>query len=105
MLMIKNVYFCVAKAKVDNPIGKFFLILLGTDQLKDIFGILQTMVGNDSTLDLLQLILCLRGTTKVSAILVNHPEWDHSPQRLKLPVVSKDGMAIHKDVDYIEPSA
>ena len=40
MIMIKNVYFCVAKAKVDNPIGKFFLILLGTDWLKDIFGIL-----------------------------------------------------------------
>ena len=98
--MIKNVYFCVAKAKVDNPIGKFFLILLGTDQLEDIFGILQTIVGNDSTLDLLQLILWLRGTTEVSAILANHPRWDHSPWRLKLPVVSKDGIAIHKDVDY-----
>ena len=33
MIMVKNAYFCVAKAKVDNPIGKFFLILLGTDRL------------------------------------------------------------------------
>lgn len=40
MIMIKNTYFCVAKAKVDDPIGKFFLILLGTDRLEDIFGIL-----------------------------------------------------------------
>ena len=105
MIMVKNAYFCVAKAKVDNPIGKFFLILLGTDRLEDIFGILRTMVGNDSTLDVLQLILRLRGTTEVSAILANHPEWDRSPRRLKLPAVSKDGMAIHKDVDHIKPSA
>ena len=105
MIMVKNAYFCVAKAKVDNPIGKFFLILLGTDRLEDIFGILRTMVGNDSTLDILQLILRLGGTTEVSAILANHPEWDRSPRRLKLPAVSKDGMAIHKDVDHIKPSA
>ena len=31
MIMIKNAYFCVAKVKVDDPIGKFFLILLGTN--------------------------------------------------------------------------
>jgi len=105
MIMIKNAYFCVAKAKVDDPIGKFFLILLGTDRLEDIFGILRTMVGNDTTLDLLQLILRLGGTTEVSTILANHPEWDRSPRRLKLPTVSKDGMAIHKDVDHIKPSA
>lgn len=55
MIMIKNAYFCMVKAKVDNPTEKFFLILLGTDRLEDIFGILRTMVGNDSTLDILQL--------------------------------------------------
>jgi len=63
------------------------------------------MVGNDSTLDLLQLILHLGGTTKVSAILANHPEWDCFPHQLKLPEVSKNGMAVHKDVDHIKPSA
>ena len=104
MIMIKNAYFCVAKAKVDDLIGKIFLILLGTNWLEDIFGILWTMVGNDSTLDLLQLILHLGGTTKVSAILANYPEWDHSPW-LKLPAVSKNGMALHKDIDHIKPSA
>jgi len=40
MIMIKNAYFCIAKAKVNDPIGKFFLIFLGTDHLEDIFGIL-----------------------------------------------------------------
>ena len=34
MIMIKNVYFCVAKAKVDNPNEPFYLILLGTDRLE-----------------------------------------------------------------------
>ncbi len=30
-IMVKNAFFCVAKTKCDNPGGKFFLILLGTD--------------------------------------------------------------------------
>ncbi|KAJ7793159.1 hypothetical protein B0H14DRAFT_3115044 [Mycena olivaceomarginata] len=38
MIMIKNVYFCVAKTKVDIPDGKFWLILLGTDRL-EIFSV------------------------------------------------------------------
>ena len=31
MIMIKNVLFCVAKAKIDDPDSEFWLILLGTD--------------------------------------------------------------------------
>ncbi|KAF8812761.1 hypothetical protein BYT27DRAFT_7027459, partial [Phlegmacium glaucopus] len=53
MIMIKNILFCVAKAKIDDPDGEFWLILLGTDQLKEIF---RTMVGNDANLDILQLV-------------------------------------------------
>jgi hypothetical protein len=48
--MIKNVFFCVAKAKVDNPNGKFYVILLGTNGLEKLFGILRSMIGNDSGL-------------------------------------------------------
>ena len=33
-IMIKNAYFCIAKAKCDDPGRKFFLILLGTNQLE-----------------------------------------------------------------------
>jgi len=40
MIMIKNIIFCVAKAKVDHPEGDFWIILLGTDCLKELFGIL-----------------------------------------------------------------
>ena len=38
MIMIKNVYFCITKFKKDNPNGKFFIILLGTDRLEGFFG-------------------------------------------------------------------
>ncbi|EDR03397.1 uncharacterized protein LACBIDRAFT_307198 [Laccaria bicolor S238N-H82] len=104
MIMIKNVYFCVAKAKVDSPTGKFYLILLGTDRLETLFGILRTMVGNDANLDILQLGQHLTGTTEVSTILAKYPHWDRAPRRLKLPVVSQEGSVMHKGVDHIRPS-
>jgi hypothetical protein len=39
MLMVKNVYFCVAKAKVNNPQDTFHIISLGTDRLEQFFGL------------------------------------------------------------------
>ena len=79
MIMIKNFLFCVAKAKIDDPDGEFWLILLGTDQLKELFGILRTMVGNDANLDILQLVSRLSGTTEVANILAKYPQWDRLP--------------------------
>jgi hypothetical protein len=38
MTIIKNVYFCVAKTQLDDPTGKFRIILLGTDSLEILFG-------------------------------------------------------------------
>jgi hypothetical protein len=75
MIMVKNVYFCVAKAKADNLKGKFHIIQLGTDCLETLFGILCTMVGNDANLDILQLGQHLTGTTEVSTILAKYPHW------------------------------
>lgn len=88
MIMIKNIIFCVAKAKVDNPDGEFYIILLGTDRLEELFGILRTMVGNDTNLDILQLASRISGTTEVSNILAKYPQWDRAPRRLKLPVIT-----------------
>ncbi|KAF8165869.1 hypothetical protein B0H34DRAFT_671602 [Crassisporium funariophilum] len=65
VLMIKNVLFCVAKAKADDPNGEFWIILLGTDCLKELFGILCTMVGNDANLDILQLVLRLPNSKEI----------------------------------------
>ncbi|KAF4596881.1 hypothetical protein EYR40_007427 [Pleurotus pulmonarius] len=105
MIMIKNAYFCVAKAKVDHPDSQFWIILLGTDRLEVLFGILRTMVGNDANLDTLQLVLRLTGTTEVSTILAKYPEWDRGPRRLKLPVLSKDGFQVHQGVDHVNPAS
>lgn len=105
MIMIKNAYFCVAKAKVDDPDGEFWLILLGTDRLETLFGILQTMVGNDANLNILQLGQRLTGMTEVSTILAKYPHWDRAPRRLVLPALSKDGFEIHQGVDHVGPAS
>ncbi|TFK58449.1 hypothetical protein BDN72DRAFT_739650, partial [Pluteus cervinus] len=105
MIMIKNAFFCVAKSKVDDPDGKFWLILLGTDRLEELFGILRTMVGNDTNVDVLQLGLRLTGTTEVSTILAKYPHWDRAPHRLKLPMLSKDLVEISDGVDHIKPAS
>ena len=103
MIMIKNVVFSVAKAKVDDPDGEFWIILLGTGQLEELFGILQMMVGNDTNLDILQLVSHLSGTTEVSNILAKYLQWDCAPQCLKVPALSHDSIEIHKSADHIKP--
>lgn len=105
MIMIKNVFFCVAKAKVDNPQGKFFVVLLGTDRLEELFGILRTMVGNDANLDMWQLASRLTGTTQVSNILAKYPHWDRAPRRLKLPAITCDSTELPGTSDHIKPGS
>ncbi|KAJ7808365.1 hypothetical protein B0H14DRAFT_2608947 [Mycena olivaceomarginata] len=103
MIMIKNAYFCVAKAKVDDPKGKFWIILLGTDRLEELFGILRTMIGNDANLDVLQLVGRLTGTTQVANILAKYPHWDRAPRRLNLPALSRDSTQLSDKADHIKP--
>ncbi|TRM60790.1 hypothetical protein BD626DRAFT_603193 [Schizophyllum amplum] len=103
MLMIKNLLFCIAKAKVDKPGSSFYAIQLGTDRLETLFGILRTMVGNDRNLDILQLALRVTGTTEVANILARHPEWNKdNPRRLNAHAVTRDGKAI-AGADHITP--
>ncbi len=82
--MIKNIYFCIMKAKVNPGIIKFHAILLGTDWLEVTFSILQTIVGNDVNADTLQLTTWLSHVSKVQNTLALHPEWDCTPHHLKL---------------------
>ncbi|KJA12558.1 hypothetical protein HYPSUDRAFT_1096618, partial [Hypholoma sublateritium FD-334 SS-4] len=89
VIMVKNIIFCVAKAKNDDMDGKLYIILLGTDRLEELFGILRTMIGNDANLDIFQLASRLTGTTQVSNILAKYPQWDRSPRRLKLPALTR----------------
>jgi hypothetical protein len=105
MIMIKNVLFCVAKAKIDDPTGELWIILLATDRLEELFGILRTMIGNDTNLDILQLVCRLAGTTEVSNILAKYPHWDQAPRRLKLPALSRQSKEIPDSADHIKPSS
>jgi hypothetical protein len=105
MIMIKNIYFCVAKAKVLTPLGRFFIILLGTDRLEILFGIIRSMIGNDNGVDLLQLGDRVTGTTEVADIFGQHPEWDRSPRRLRLPLIDRDGnlITLSNAADHVSP--
>ncbi|KAK0437706.1 hypothetical protein EV421DRAFT_1907203 [Armillaria borealis] len=103
-IMVKNAFFCVAKAKVDDPLGKFWIILLGRDHLEQLFGILHSIVGNDANVDLLQLVIRLTGTTEVANILAYHPEWDCTPHQLRLPAVGCDEISDSR-IDHINPSS
>ena len=89
MIMIKNVFYSVAKAKADNPYGKFYPILLGTDRLETFFGLIRTAVGTDANVDILQLGSRASGLTEVAVILAEHPEWDLGTRRLTLPCIGK----------------
>lgn len=105
MIMIKNVYFCIAKSKIDDPEGSFWIILLGTDRLEELFGILRTMVGNDANLDFLQLVSRITGTTEVSNILAKYPQWDRAPRRLKLPALTRESKELPDTSDHIKPGS
>ncbi|KAF8155913.1 hypothetical protein B0H34DRAFT_783589 [Crassisporium funariophilum] len=105
MIKIKNTIISMAKAKIDDWDGEFWIILLGTDRLEELFGIIRTMVGNDANLDILQLTSCLAGTTEISNILAKYPQWDCSPQRLKLPAMSRDSKEIPDSTDHIKPGS
>jgi hypothetical protein len=103
--MVKNAYFCIAKSKIDDPEGSFWIGLLGTDRLEELFGILRTMVGNDTNVDILQLVSRLSGTTEVSNILAKYPEWDRTPRRLKIPAITRDSKELPDRSDHLKPTS
>ncbi|PPR05743.1 hypothetical protein CVT26_008496 [Gymnopilus dilepis] len=105
MIMVKNIYFCVAKAKADNPTDSFWITLLGTDRLEELFGILRTMVGSDANVDVLQLAERLGGTTEVSNIFAKHPEWDRAPRPLKMPTLTRSSDDVPGQSDHLKPAS
>ncbi|KAH9003649.1 hypothetical protein EDB86DRAFT_2826236 [Lactarius hatsudake] len=103
IMMVKNVFFCAVKAKVDTPNDDFSIVLLGTDRLENLFGCLRTIIGNDANVDNYQLGSRLTGTMESANILAMHPEWDKAPRRLHLPCVSQDSSKIPASADHISP--
>jgi hypothetical protein len=81
---IKNAFFCIAKTKLDNLDGEFWLILLGTDALEHLFGIVWTMISTDTNADLFQLGNHLEAAASCCCILTEHPDWVWGPWRLSI---------------------
>ncbi|KAJ7200082.1 hypothetical protein B0H12DRAFT_1289370 [Mycena haematopus] len=105
MIMIKNAFFCVAKTKIDIPDGEFFLILLGTDRLEVLFGLIRTAIGTDANCDIYQLCTRASHLTETSIILASRPHWDRSPRRLRLPMIINEAGDISPNADHITPAA
>ena len=103
ILMVKNVFFCVANTKVNNPVAKFYIISLGTDHLETFFGLVHTAVSMDTNIDTLQLRSCASGRTEVVTILAEHPKWDYGTHHLALPVLSKETKDFTSKADHINP--
>ncbi|KAJ7725135.1 hypothetical protein DFH07DRAFT_946256 [Mycena maculata] len=105
MLMIKNGFFCVAKAKIDIPDSEFFLILLGTNREEKLFGLIRTAVGPDSNVDIYQLAGRASNLTEVSKILSLRPEWDRGPRRLHLPAIINESGDVSQKADQVSPAS
>jgi len=105
MSMIKNVYFCVAKTQRDNPDGKFWIFLLGTDALEKVFGKIRTMIGNDTNTDQLQLTNRIDGAVQCVRILDEHPEWGGESRRITVKSLEEQGSDISRKLDHINPKS
>ena len=105
ILLIKNTYFCVAKAKIRTPDGKFYLVLNGTDRLESTFGMVQTMVGNDANTDILTLGHRLSHAVECLNILSEHPDWDCGPRRLQLHGIEDSNGDVCSKCDHITPES
>ena len=103
ILMVKNAYFCVAKAKIHNPNSSFWLILLGTDRLESTFGVVRSMVGNDTNADMSSLTTRLSHAVECLNVFSLHPEWDRGPRWLKLRAIEDSNGDVLSSVDHISP--
>ena len=105
ILLVKNAYFCATKTKVSSPNSKFWIILLGTDRLESMFGLVQSMVGMDKNADILQLGMWLSHAVECLNIFEKYPEWDHGPKRLKLPAIEDGNGNVLAKVNHINPNS
>ena len=105
ILLVKNAYFCVAKAKICTPDGKFYLILNGTDRLESTFGVVRSMVGNDANADVLTLGYRLSHAVECLNILSEHPAWDRGPRRLRLCGIEDSNGDVRSKCDHITPES
>ena len=105
LLLVKNAYFCVAKAKIHTPDGKFYLVLNGTDRLESTFGMVRMMVGNNANADILTLGHRLSHAVECLNILSEHPDWDRGPRCLQLHGIEDSNGDVRSKCDHITPES
>jgi hypothetical protein len=105
VLLVKNAYFCVAKAKIYTPDGNYYIILNGTDRLESTFGVVRSMVGNDANADVLTLGYQLSHAVECINILSEHPAWDRGPRRLHLRGIEDGNGDVISKCDHITPAS
>ena len=103
-IMVKNVFFCVAKATWDTPNGKFFIILLGTDRLEWIFGLIQSQYGSNVNVSTYSLSSRASGAVECHSILSQWPEWDWGPHQLWLQGVS-ESTGVEQKINHLNPAS
>ncbi|KAF8601235.1 hypothetical protein BDV93DRAFT_585605, partial [Ceratobasidium sp. AG-I] len=102
---IKCAYFCVAKTKLDDPLGRFYITLLGTDRLEAGFGHVRTMTGSDSNVDQLQLTSRLSASSECAKLLESHKDWNPPSRRLKYTGLRGVLGSPSRYVDHLGPSS
>lgn len=105
IILVKNPFFSIAKAKISTPDMEFYIILLGTDHLESTFGIVQSIVGNDANADLLTLTYQLSHVVECLNIFAEHPSWDCSTQQLNLCGIEDGNGNIIMKADHIAPQS
>jgi hypothetical protein len=80
---IKATFWYVAKQKVLNPAGSFYIIQTGSDRLENNFGIYRTM-DHSHNVDILQLSHRGSQAAEVLRIFADNPEIDRGHRRLNL---------------------
>ena len=78
-IMVKNAFFCIARTRQDDPNGEFFLILLGTNHLEGIFGLIRSQNGSDVNVSMYSLSSQMLGAVECHSILLQQPELDCGP--------------------------
>lgn len=105
ILLVKNAFFCVAKAKIRTPDEEFFIVLLGTDRLESTFGVVRSIVGNDTNADILTLTFRLSHAVECLNIFSQHPDWDCGTRRLNLRGIEDGNGDVVSKADHITPSS
>jgi hypothetical protein len=82
MTCIKNAYICLAKQKILDPRESFFLILLGTDCVEQLFACARMIGGHNPNFGLYTFALLLGMGLDINRVLDNNPKWHVGHRRL-----------------------